>query len=86
MSPEDRVHAAVRELADALLAAARESRPPVPSAPIELLSPAAFARRASLSRSSLYLALAKGDIRSLKVRGRRLIPASEISRLTDAAT
>jgi hypothetical protein len=83
---EERVRVAVAELAEALLAAARESRPPGPSAPVELLSPAAFARRAGLGRSSVYVALATGDIRSLKVRGRRLIPASELVRLAESAT
>lgn len=81
--PETRVRAAVAELAEALVALAAVSHQP--AAPVELLSPAAFSRRASLSRSSTYLALASGDIHSIKFRGRRLIPASELGRLAESA-
>lgn len=76
---EDRVAAAVAELAAALLAAAREA--PAEAAPVELLSVAEFARRAGLGRSTAYLLVADATIRSVRVRGRRLIPASEIGRL-----
>jgi hypothetical protein len=87
VSPEERVRAAVAELADALLAVARETAPAQrDAAPVELLSPATFGRRSGLGRSSVYVALATGDIRSLKVRGRRLIPASELVRLAESAT
>lgn len=83
--PEARVRAALAELADALVALAQ----PVPSrqvvGPVELLSPAAFARRAGLGRSTTYLAIADGSVRSVKIRGRRLIPASELVRLGDEA-
>ena len=86
IDPEARVRAAVEELADALLAVARESAvPPRVAAPVELLSVAEFARRASLGRSSAYLGVADGSIRSVKVRGRRLVPASELARLADLA-
>jgi len=85
-TPEARVRAAVEELADALLAVARESAaPPRVAAPVELVSVAEFARRASLGRSSAYLGVADGSIRSVKVRGRRLVPASELARLADLA-
>jgi excisionase family DNA binding protein len=87
VTPEDRVRAAVAELAEALLAVARETAASRRDAEVvELLSPATFARRASLSRSSLYLALASGKIRSVKVRGRRCVPASELARLAEAAS
>jgi GNAT superfamily N-acetyltransferase len=86
MMPEDRVRAAVAELADALLAVARESAAPRrDTAPVELLSVAEFARRAGIGRSSAYLAVADGSVRSVRLRGRRLLPASEITRLAESA-
>ena len=84
MTPEDRVRAAVEELADALLAVAREPAAR-DTARVELISVAEFARRASLGRSSAYLGVADRSIRSVKVRGRRLVPASELARLADLA-
>lgn len=83
--PEARVRAAVEELVGAVIDLARSSQPTPAAGPVELLSPAAFARRASLSRSSTYLALASGAVRSVKVRGRRLIPISELTRLAAEA-
>jgi hypothetical protein len=86
VTAEERVRAATLELVEALLAAAREGVAPQRVAgPVELISPAEFARRASLSRSSLYLALASGDIKSCKVGGRRLISVSELARLSELA-
>ena len=86
LTGDDRVRAAVAELAEALIEIARESSPPARSAePVDLLSPALFARRTGLGRSTVYMALAEGAVRSVKVRGRRLIPASEITRLADSA-
>jgi hypothetical protein len=85
-TPEARVRAAVEELADALLAAVRETAAPARvAAPVELVSVAEFARRAGLGRSSAYLSVADGSVRSVKVRGRRLVPASELARLADLA-
>jgi excisionase family DNA binding protein len=87
MSPaEDRVRVAVAELAEALLAVARESAAPARDvSPVELISVAEFARRAGLGRSSAYLAVADGSLRTVKVRGRRLVPASELARLAESA-
>jgi hypothetical protein len=86
VTSEDRVRAAVEELADALLAVARESRPQArDAAPVELVSVAEFARRAGIGRSSAYLGVADGSVRSVKVRGRRLVPASELARLAESA-
>lgn len=86
IDPEARVRAAVDELADALLAVARESAAPSRvAAPVELVSVAEFARRAGLGRSTAYLLVADGTVRSVKVRGRRIVPASELARLTDLA-
>jgi GNAT superfamily N-acetyltransferase len=80
----DRLALALAELADALRAEiAAESRP-ADAAPVELVSVAEFARRAGIGRSSAYLAVADGTCRSVKIRGRRLIPASELARLAEA--
>jgi hypothetical protein len=84
MTPEDRVRAAVEELADALLAVAREPAAR-DAAPVELISVAEFARRAGIGRSSAYLGVADGSIRSLRLRGRRIVPASELARLAESA-
>ena len=83
--PEARIRAAVAELADAILALAVAERRPATNAPVELLSVAEFARRAGLGRSTAYLAVADGTLRTVKVRGRRLVPASELGRLADLA-
>lgn len=86
MTPEARVRAAVEELADALLAVARETAAPSrAAAPVELVSVAEFARRAGIGRSSAYLAVSDGTLRSVRLRGRRLVPASELARLADLA-
>jgi hypothetical protein len=86
IDPEARVRAAVEELADALLAVARESAAPSRvAAPVELVSVAEFARRAGIGRSSAYLAVSDGTLRSVRLRGRRLVPASELARLADLA-
>lgn len=82
---EARVRAAVDELAAALLALARAGRPEHDPAAVELLGVAEFARRAGIGRSTTYIAVADGSLRSLKVRGRRLIPASELARLAAGA-
>jgi excisionase family DNA binding protein len=80
--PEVRLRAALDELADALVALARESRPSADAgAPIQLLSVPEAARRLAISRSSAYVALGSGRLRSVKVGGRRLVPSSEVSRL-----
>lgn len=79
--PENRIEAAVRELVAALLEMGSSSAPPARPPSVELLSPKEFGRRASLGRSSVYQALARGDVRSLRVGGRRLIASSELDRL-----
>jgi hypothetical protein len=81
--PEARLRAALDELADALLALARESRPPA-DGPVEPLSGEEFVRRAGISRSTAYLALGDGRVRSVRLRSRRLVPASRVDRLVAA--
>ena len=58
-----------------------ENARPAPAAPVELLSPKVAAARMGLSRSTFYLALNHGTVRSVKVGGRRLIPSTEIDRI-----
>lgn len=50
---EARVPVALAELGDALIALAHEFAPASAAGPIELLSPAEFARRAGLGRSTV---------------------------------
>lgn len=40
-----------------------------------------FCEKIGISHSSFYLLLKQGEIRAVKVGGRRLIPASEVQRL-----
>lgn len=84
MTAEDRVQAALVELGSALVDLARETATATttpPAGPVELLSIAEASRRLSISRSSLYQAIAAGRIRSVRVGGRRLIGAAEIARI-----
>jgi excisionase family DNA binding protein len=84
----DRLALALVELVDALRAEVREelqaSAPPR-EAPVELVSVEEFARRIGIGRSSAYVGVGSGSVRSVKVGGRRLIPASEVARLAKAA-
>lgn len=53
---------------------------PRPDSDRDYLSPGEFARRHGLSRSSVYAAIGRGDIRSVRLGGRRLIRADELDR------
>ena len=82
----DRLALALTELVDALRAEVRaDAATQVPAGPVELYSPARFATLAGLGRSTVYLAIADGSVRSVKVRGRRVIPSTELGRLAAAA-
>ena len=84
----DRLALALEELAGAIRAEVREelkAAAPRREAPIELLSVEEFARRAGIGRSSAYLGVADGTLRSIRIRGRRLLPATEVDRLVEAA-
>jgi len=82
---EARVHAAAAELANAIVAMAVAERQPRRAATVELLSVASFAKKTSLGRSTVYLGVADGSIRTVKIRGRRLVPSSELDRLAERA-
>lgn len=72
-----RIEAAIRELADALLEAARAELAPADGAD-RLLSVDEAAARWGIGRTRLYAELAAGRVRSLKVGRRRLIPSSAL--------
>ena len=75
---EARVRQAVADLADALLAALRESEA-LPAGPDRLLSVDEAARALGLGRSITYGELSSGRLRSLRVGRRRLVPATAIA-------
>lgn len=82
-----RLDAALRELAEAIREEVRaELAPTRETAPVELLSVAEFARRSSVGRSTAYACVADGTVASVKVRGRRLVPATEITRIAGRAS
>lgn len=76
-----RLEAAVAELVAALREELAAAAPPAGPAPVELLGVESFAARAGIGRSSAWLAVSSGAVRSVKIGGRRLVPASELSRL-----
>jgi len=46
-----------------------------------LIKPATFARLTELSRSTVYAAIERGEIRAIKIGGSWRIPSSELNRL-----
>ncbi len=80
---EARVREAVDALAAALLDALREQGHPVAEGPERLLSIPEAAALAGLGRSALYALIGRGELRSLKVGRRRLVPASAIRELVE---
>jgi excisionase family DNA binding protein len=78
---EERLRAAFVELTEAVIELAHEPTSSSERTAAELLSPREFARRSSLSRTSVYELIGEGRLRSARVRGRRLIPSSELARL-----
>jgi len=81
-----RLDAALTELVEALREEVRGAHAVELSAgPVDLLDVVTFARRAGIGRSTAWLQVTNGSIRSLKIRGRRLIPESELARLASSA-
>jgi excisionase family DNA binding protein len=75
-----RLEAALAELAAAIreeVAVARQAD----GAPPALLSIEEAARRLGIGRSTVYEALGHGELRSVRVRGRRLVPIDAIAEL-----
>lgn len=74
-----RLDAALAELVEALKAELAETRPD-PGAPERLLSVDEAARALGIGRSALYNGpIARGELRTVKVGRRRLVPASAIA-------
>jgi excisionase family DNA binding protein len=71
---------ATRQLVDALRAELRAERA---STPPRLLTVAESAALLRISRESLYQLMRRGELGSVQVGRRRLIPESEVRRLAD---
>lgn len=79
----DRVDAAVAELVDALREQLRQEPP---AAVVELLTVEQAAERASIGRSLAYALIRRGELRSVKIGRRRLVPADAIAALAGPET
>jgi excisionase family DNA binding protein len=77
-----RLEAALAELADAIRAELHAELAERHDPPQELLSVAQTARRLGLGRTAVYDLFGRGELRSLKVGRRRLIPADALAELT----
>lgn len=80
-----RLDAALAELAAAIrdeFAATAAQR--APDGPPALLSIAETARRLAIGRSALYGLIAAGDLRTIKVGRRRLVPADALAEFVQA--
>lgn len=77
--PETRIRDALRELGDALVSLAKSS--PADVAPVGLLAVEAAAERLGIARSTAWEAIRAGELRTVKVRGRRLVPTTELERI-----
>ena len=80
----DRLESALAELAEAIRAELRAELRDVAGAPDRLLDVGAAAEALSIGRTALYSAISRGQIRSIVVGRRRLIPASAIAELARA--
>jgi excisionase family DNA binding protein len=82
MRVRDSATAFVNAVVDLALASGQQQ----PRPPVELLSVEEFARRAGVARSTLWGLVNRAEVGSVKIGGRRVIPASELDRIADAAT
>ena len=78
---EARVREAVDALAAALLAAIAEQARPVAAGPERLLSIPEAAEALGIGRTAVYDLIGRGELRTLKVGRRRLVPASALAEL-----
>ena len=79
---EARIRQAVAELADAIVAAVDDGPSPAPD---RLLSINEAAEATSLGRSKVYSLISTGELRSLRIGRRRVIPASAVAEFIKAA-
>jgi excisionase family DNA binding protein len=82
-SPTDRIDAAVRELVEALREEVQAEVRARTAAPPRLLSIAEAAAACGLSRSTFYGLIGKGEVRSISIGRRRLIPESALREFMD---
>ena len=76
---EAAVRSAVEALVTAIMAAVRDEAAPAQDAPDRLLSIPQAAATLGITRSTLYVELGAGRLRSLKVGRRRLVPSGAIA-------
>ena len=79
-----RLEAALAELAEAIRAELRSELAQRDSGPPELLSIEEAARHLGIGRTAAYGLLSRGELRSIKLGRRRLIPADSLSGITDS--
>lgn len=77
-----RLDAALAELAAAIRDEVRAELADRTDGPPELLSIRAASARTGIGRTSMYAAIGRGQVRSIKVGRRRLIPADALAELT----
>lgn len=80
----DRLDAALAELAAAIRAEMRSEVVSRADGPPELLSIRAASARLGIGRTATYEAIGRGELRSIKVGRRRLIPADALAELARA--
>ncbi len=81
-----RMEAALAELAAAIRAEVRDELGKRADGPPELLSIRSAAVRLGIGRTATYDAIGRGELRSVKVGRRRLIPADALAELTQRGT
>jgi excisionase family DNA binding protein len=81
-----RLEAALAELAEAIRDEVRAELANRVDGPPEMLSIASASRRLAMGRTAVYDAIGRGDLRSLKVGRRRLIPADALAELAQRGT
>lgn len=81
-----RLDAALAELAAALRAEVRAELAQPEGGPPALWSVAQASRRLGIGRTAVYHAIGRGELRSLKVGRRRLIPADALTELAQRGT
>jgi excisionase family DNA binding protein len=76
-----------RRIAEALAEAWSDLAPEEPTHHADqLLSVTEAAQRLGIARATAYLLITSGDLRSVKIRKRRLVPASDVARLIAAGS
>ena len=81
-----RLDAALAELAAAIRDEVRAELATRPDGPPELLSIERTSLRLGIGRTAVYEAIGRGDLRSVKLGRRRLIPADALAELAQRGT